>query len=221
MSVSALTSVGNLLPMLHRTDATLTGSSTNAAIAADLVFWTKKELLRWFDEAVKDLANKAVIFVRRDTATSLVAGTATYAAPSRHLRTLYAAHSNRGLRPSSTYELEALDTQFASASGTPTKFYEDKIGANIIGLYKVPASGDVAAGALEIIQSEYPTEVDELEVNTAVAAPAVFGDLWEARVLTEAYNKDSDARLPEVAANLGEFTQLIESVISGLWGTNR
>lgn len=221
MSASALTAIGNLLPALHRTDSMLTGASSNAAITADLVWFSKKEVLRWFDESLKHIARKALLFARRDTSTVLVAGTAAYATPARHLATLYAAHSDKSLRPDTTAALELRDTQYATRSGTSERFYEDKGGANIIGLYPVPTAGDVGAGALEIIQSEWPAEIDELESNVTMPVPLVIADYLECRVLSEAYRKESDAQLPEVAEQLSQLAMLIEGVIVGYWGENQ
>jgi hypothetical protein len=210
VSVSVLTSIANLLPQLHATDSSLSG---------DLVWWSKKELIRFFDEALKSFAKRFPVFIRRDTSMTLVAGTAAYTAPSRHIATLYAAHNNKPLAPATTLELECLDTNYLTTAGTPLKFYEDKGGVNKIALHPVPTSGDVGVSALEIIQAEYPADVDENEVNTTMPVPLVIADYLEFCALRDAYHKESDGALPEVAGQLAEVAKMFEKAAGGYWGT--
>lgn len=77
MSVSVETVKSNLMPMLH------------AAGESDLLFWTADQLERWARDWLFRHAQQQGVFVLRDTATTLVAGTATYDAPADHLDTIH------------------------------------------------------------------------------------------------------------------------------------
>lgn len=217
MSTSATTAITSLLPILHRTNAALTGASSNAAITADLVWWSRKELLRWYDESLKKLALMVPVFIRRDTSSIVIeAGTSLYDKPARNVRTMYAALNDVSLRPATTMELEARDGFYQTRPGTPERFFEDKVG-NKLGLYKVPEAGDVGA-VVEVIQSEWPPEVDENGSNVTVAAPVVINDYLEMCVLVEAYRKESDGACPEVSAQVSELVRLLDGAIMDTWG---
>jgi hypothetical protein len=209
MALNVNNLIANLLPPLH--------SDT----LANLVWWTDGELSRFFDEAVKSHARRHGVFVKRSiTAITLVQGTAVYDAPTRHIDTMHVALAGVALIASSTSELELLDDAFKTTQSTPTHWYSDREGQNKIGFYPVPDA--LNAGLLpEIIYHDYPAELDEAHVNTVVPVPTPIGDYLEAQVLRAAYNKESDAALPEVAQNLSELIRLYENVILQLWGESQ
>ncbi len=184
---------------------------------ANLVWWSEGELTRFFDETVKRLGYRAGVFAARNTnGVTLVAGTATYALPARTIDVLHVSLSGAPLIASSTSELEMLDDTFQSTEGTPSYWYADRSGLKI-GFYPVP---NTAAGGLspELIIHQLPEELDEAHVVDEVPVPAPVGDYLEMAVLMRAYAKESDAALPEVAANLQQMIALVEQAMRGLYG---
>jgi len=203
------TLIADMLPALH------------ADGVADLTFWEECELITWADAALKRISRLASIFVRRDTSTALVAGTATYSAPARHLSTIHVQHNNKSLIASSTHELEGKDDAFLTTAGTPTHWYPDKIGANKIGLYKIPDAAAAAVSAalqLPIIYHEYPNTLDCGKATATVMQPAIIDDYCYIYTIGEAYAKQGDAQMPEVSQQLGEFRNLFESVLIRTYG---
>lgn len=197
------TMIASSLPSLH------------AADVADLTFWTNAELVEFIDEAVKKLAKFAKVFVVRDTSTSTVIGTATYTLPTRHISTLQVSYNNLPVHASSSSDLEMLDRFYTLTRGTSKKWYEDKIGASPaakkIGLYPVPD----AVHTVGVIHAEYPatlTSGDTLDVPTPIA------DYIETCMIRDAYSKESDLAMPEVAQHLNERAKLYEQVMSSYYG---
>jgi hypothetical protein len=213
MALNVTTLISNILPPLH-TDT-----------AANAVFVSDGELTRFFDEAIKALARKFLVFVTRSTtAIDLAQGTALYNAPSRHICTLHLAlipdadlTDAVDLVPSSTTELEALDEAYATTQGTPGYWYSDRSGVNKIGFYPVPDAA-AADDTTEIIYAEFPATLNEAHPGDDVPVPQCIADYLEAAVLRAAYGKESDFAMPETAAQLAELVKLDEQVINSLWG---
>jgi hypothetical protein len=206
MSISVNDLISNLLGPLHSDSA------------ANLVWWTDAELTRFFDEAVKSHARKAGVFIVRDiTSITLAQGQAVYDAPARHISTLYVALDGVPLIPSSSSELELLDDAYKTTQGTPQYWYADKEGANKIGFYPVPNLA--AAGKHpELIINQFPAVLDEAHSTTTIPVPACTGDYLEAVVLGEAYDKESDARMPETANGMKQLAAFIEEIDLKLYG---
>lgn len=202
---SITTITNNLLPRLH------------ASSTSNLVFWSATELTAFGDESIKYLGRIAGVNVARGT-ISLSNGTAQYDLPSRHVSTIRVTHNGVPLRPSSTEELEYLDSSYRSTSGTPTYFYQDKQGFGKISFYPAPNTA-AAAQTLAITYHEWPAELDSGGSNTTIPGPTVIaGDWVQTRIHAEAVGKESDGAIPEVAAHLREKLQMLESIIVDLWG---
>lgn len=205
MAVSVTTLISRLLPDLH------TDVITNS------VSWTECELIVWADSAVKRLARLAGVFVTRDTSITAATSTATYALPSRHLSTIRVTLNGSPLVSADTHSLSAKTGTFESTTGTPKRWYGDKITVDRIGLEPVPNSGS-NGHTLAVIYHSYPTELDCPKVNTSIPVPAAVADYIESCMLMEANLKESDLGCPEVSQHLKEHTAFIESVILNYWG---
>jgi hypothetical protein len=202
-AVSAGEILAALYPRLH------------AAGASDLIWWSKLELLDWLDLALKALARRAGMFVKR-TQTATAAAAATYALPPDHLSTIQVSLAGTPLRPASVHELAARDegyeTTAADATHPVTHWYEDTIGLASIGVARVP----IAVEQLTLIHHHTlpaPGADDSL-----LAIPKAAAAFLEDAVLSEAYGRESDVRMPEVAAFLGREIELFAQVFEEYWG---
>ena len=205
MSVELTEVLAELLPVLH------------ARVEADLSFWTKEELYAWLDEELKKLARKGVFIVKNSI--TIVAGTATYSTPTRHVSTLHVAFNNKALRDATTDVLEAGDPSYQTTPGTPTHWYPDRIGFNKIGLWPVPnAAAILLASTVEVIYHEYPAAPDGFG-TVSIPVPSPVADAMEVGVLIEAYAKVSDSMCPEISGHLRELMKLENEVMESLWGT--
>jgi hypothetical protein len=203
MSYPLTTLISNVLPLLH------------ATVPAELVYWSEQEIYNWTDEELKLLAKEGP-FVVRDT-VAIVAGTAIYSAPTGHLSTIHVAHNNAPLRPSSTQELELKDPAYATFAGTPLYWYVGTY--NQIALYPVPNAAAIAlASTVEVIYHQYPPAPDDL-ITITLPVPAVIGEMIEMMVVAQAYAKESDSQVPEIAAHLVEVGKLAMAAVQGLWGS--
>ena len=214
MSLNVTTMIGHLVPMLH------------AETTADLIWWTDAQITRWFADFLKRHAEADGVFVLRHVAT-LIDGQATYNAPPRHLDTIYVAVDGRPLVASTTTELEGLDDGFRTTAETTghltSRWYSDRLGANRIGLYPVPAATFSDGADLEIIYHGFPCNLDEAHTDTAIDVPPAIGDALELAVIAEAYGTESDATMPEVTANLRQVASfssdsLIRRIVQTYWG---
>ncbi len=213
MSLNITTLIQNLWPFLH------------ASNAADAVFWPDSELTRYFAESLKRLAQRIGIFVARDTTSiTFVAGTAIYDAPARHLSTLHVASEGRPLTASSTKELEARDSLFQTRQVAATKhirdWYSDKIVTNKIGFTPVPSAA-LAGLHPEVIFHQFPCNLDSAHTDVAIDAPVVCGDYLEFCVIAEAYGKEGDLQMPEVAQSAKAFADLFEATFKHYWGMSQ
>jgi hypothetical protein len=194
--------IGDLLPHL------------NAETIADLVWWSKDDFYNWANEGAKALASRVGLFVERDASISTVSGTASYALPARHLSTIHASIGS-GLTPlksASAAELDALDTAWETAAGTPERFVH-RLGTENIQLYKAPDSIETLA----LVFHQYPAEVSDS--SPYLTAPAVLREWFLWWVLAEARRQEGDAGMPEVAAHLDERLGLMEAVMKEYWGS--
>jgi hypothetical protein len=205
MSIALSTILGNLYPPLH------------AASASDLVFTSDSELTGQIEDALKDLAQDYGVFVTRDITTiTLATGTATYALPENHLATLHCSLSSRPLIPSSRHELERLDSNYITTSGTAAKpvkrWYQDKGAANVIGFHPVPSAGSGNGVAVEVIYFAFPCSA-----ASGLEVPKVIADLIEFQSIGEMYKKESDFQMVEVAQSCEGLAGLIQAQVKNLW----
>lgn len=187
----------------------------HAGATADLVWWTADQLTRWISDHIKRHAERHGVFVIRDTTTTLVNGTATYAAPGHHLDTIHVAIGGRALVASSTTELEALDDAFrstAEATGSlASRWYPDRLGQNQIGIYPVPATGLSAGSALDVIYHGFICD-------DPFTAPQFVGDYLELAVAAEAYAAECDGQMVETAQSARQVMGLIDEIVTTYWG---
>lgn len=205
MAQNVSTLITRMLPDLH------TDSIANAVFVADC------EMRTFFDHAVKRLARLAGVFVTRDTSITVSTSTATYALPARHLNTLRVTLNGAPLVSADTHALAMKVGTFESTTGTPKKWYQDKITVDRIGLEPVPNAGS-NGHTLAVIYNSYPAELDCVPTNTTIPVPAVIGDYLESVALMEAYGKESDFALPESSQHLKQHAGLIEQVVTAYWG---
>ena len=201
MSLSVTTEINNLLPLLH------------ADSTANLVHWTDAQLTRWYHDQLIRHAQTTGAFVKRSQVITLVAGQATYPAPTDLLDVMHVAIDGIPLSPSTTTELEALDDGFRTTAATstslPSRWYTDKYGANLIGLYPVPAASAGAGSELDIIYHFYPCGLDAAHTNVTIAVPSPIGVLLDLRVLAEAFGCETDGQMPEVAKAASSIADLL------------
>ncbi len=187
-----------------------------------MVHWSKTELIAFVDEYLKRLGRICGVFIARSTAFTIVAGTATYSLPTRHISTIRATWVGASLTPSSTDELELLDSDYLTTQGTPLYWYQDKIGIGKIGLYPVPnAAMALLVTPLAVLYHEYPADVDAAEVNMVLPMPTPVMEVVQAKMLAEAFGKESDGAIPEVAQHLTKRLDMMEQLLTEYYGASR
>lgn len=202
------TLITGLLPDLH-TDS-----------IANLVWWTKAELIQWADEALKRAAKRFALFINRDASQVTVSGSASFNRASRHLTTLHVAVGNRSLIASSSEELFATDESYQTTQGDPEeRWYEDKLSTTTG--YQPLTTAAAAGRTIRALYTEFPTELDTGEINTTIPGPLCFGDYIQTAIRAEANSKESDAAMPEVAKHDREMMSLYENLFSYYWGENQ
>lgn len=186
-------------------------TALGASAAADLVFWTAQDLYDWLNEALKQLARRCGLFVERDTSISLVASTASYTLPARHLSTLHVAVDGSGLRPATVAEVEALDADWLNTEDTPARYLQDVAGLASIRIYPTPDD----TGTLQLVMHRYPAD---LAGGGTLPLPDMLSDLLVDIVIGEARGVEGDGAMPEVAEVCREEAKLYEAVCARYWG---
>lgn len=188
----------------------------NSRVAGELVFWSEAELYQRASESQKRLARLANLFVMSDESLDVVADEAIVALPARHLATLLVALDGHLLTPASVLEMEAFDCNWeetlAATNLEVDSWVGDYLGQNFIRLYRIP----VDSGNLLMVVALYPEDITAVLPKTLIPEP--LGDYLALAALMEARSKDTDARMPEVAAHLGERLKLYEQAIAAYWG---
>jgi len=194
-------------------------STLNASGAADLVWWTDAELYAWLDEAAKKLARESGSFIIRDTTIVLVAGTATYDLPLRHVSTIHATAAGRMMTSTNGQELEALDASYLSTQATPAdpkpkRYLHDLDGIDKIRVYPSPGTGII--GPLALIMHRFPAEI--AQGASLVALPGPLREYFVFYALGEARSKESKGAMPEVGAFFRELASLVEQAAIDYYG---
>lgn len=206
MSEPLATVLAHIYPLLH------------ASSQSDVVFTDDAELTRFLANNAKRLAERFGLFVERDTTTIVLSdGVALYALPDRHLSTLHVSIDGVPLVFSSTATLEAKDEFFQSTAETAgnltSAFYEDKVGANMIGFWPVPADGLSVGKTVEILFHRYPCDL-----SGGIEGPLPVVDYLEIKAIGEAYRKESDFEMPEVAKASEALAGLYEMAMRTYYG---
>lgn len=191
----------------------------NAGGAADLVWWTDEEIYAWLDEAAKKLARESGAFIVRDTTIALVAGTATYDLPLRHISTIHATAAGRMATATNGQELEALDASYPSTQATaadpkPKRYLHDLDGIAKIRVYPSPGTG--ISGPLALVMHRFPAAI--AQGSSLVALPGPLREYFTFYALGEARSKESKGAMPEVGAFYRELASLVEQVAIDYYG---
>jgi hypothetical protein len=189
-----------------------------AVSATDLVFSSDEAMIRLYDERLKALARDIGCFVTVNTSITLSSGQAAYGLPDRHIATIRVSLPTGVLYPASTMEIEARDSDFMTTTGTPTHWYNDKTGINLLRLYPLP---NVSGGVVTVVYFEYPQSLDADGFNTVIPTPNVVGDLLDYEVLSELYAQESDVQMPESAKQLRELSKLVREVLFQYYGSSQ
>lgn len=195
--------ITNLLPALH------------ADTVGDLYFWQLPDLIQWMDESVKRLARKASVFVSRSTALTSVGGQAVYDLPAQQQATLRISYLSTPLRPAGTMDLEGRDPAYQTVPGTPDHWYEGLQGDYTFGLTPVPV---VTGDAIPIIYAQYPPDLDDAQVNTLLTAPYPLVGYLECSVLAEAYGREGEMEMQDLAAHMRSRCDLYEQTLAQYFG---
>jgi hypothetical protein len=188
------------------------GFSSPSEIAS--VSWvTLAELYQWADEAAKELAYEAGVFLTEDTSITSAQGTATYELPSTHVFALAAWLGAQALRITAVRDLWALDANWVTTSGNATRCSFDAGGVGTVTLYPNPVTGgDTLAQICQEIQGTLAAG------SSTIALPTVLQDFFTYAMLAGARGKESEAAMPEMAAHFEGRLKLYEQVIEHLWG---
>jgi hypothetical protein len=182
----------------------------NAASTADsdFLFWTAAELYQFCDDAIKEAARKAELFVT----TSSIRFTAAQATkPLNAIAVIAAAWNNSPLREANVSEVEALDDAWETTPGTPSKWLQD-VGLGVIRTYPTTQ----VAGTLSMIAQTFPADISTAQ--TMVEAPAPFAGYLLEAMLGRAREKQSDAMMPEVAEHANQRLTMYQQIFEQYWG---
>ena len=175
------------------------------------------QIYELLDEWAQRLARRVGLFTAASTVT-ITGGTATVAAPARHLSTVHVAYDSDGagdfqvLDPATPAELEALDTAWETAAGAPSHWTQGNEGLETLRVYKTPASNTNA----KVVHHEHLATITSAAAS--ITAPEVLRQYFFYAVLGEARRQESDEGMPEVAAYCAERVTLLEQVFQSYWG---
>jgi len=211
------------LLLLFRTPAAGTGidvsdvlKSLLPALQAEsfnqLDFWTETELYQFADEAAKRLAREVGGFIVRSS-FAVVANTAEYSVPARHMATIRVSLAGEALSVSNFEEIDALDEDWPTTAAD----YCDRVfhpTLETLRLYPIPNTE--VSGSVAIVFARYPAEITA--AAAIVSAPLCLRDYFTWSVLAAARERESEAAMPEVAQWLGGVVGLYTQMMKGYWG---
>jgi hypothetical protein len=187
-----------------------------AVTFADCADWlTEDEVFTYFDEAAQRLAELGLFVASQ--AFPVTAGAAQYPMPANWIDSLHVDVDGQQLRPTSTAELEALDSAWPQETcddnQLPSRYSMDAASLGTITLYPVPSDA-----------SDTLTSVSHVSPATLAAAtplapiPAVVSDYFLYFALQRARGKESPNQMPEIAAAAAEQCALYEQIFASYWG---
>jgi hypothetical protein len=187
----------------------------NARSAADAIFWKEADLYISIDEALERLASRAGVFVEYDQSLTTALSTGDYNLPASHIRTIQADLNGKVLRARNVPELEALDSQWPTATAAePKAFMLDTKGLQRLTLYPAP-SAPFASLAIGLTMIKLPTTVSI--ANAILSAPPALQEYFTYSAIADARSKESPASMDEVTDWLRGVTDLILQAAEGLW----
>lgn len=196
--------INDILPTLH------------AASTGDLYWWQLSDLIEYMDEALKRLARKAGVFVKRSSSLSSSAGSSSYPLPDDHVAVLHVSYGTAPLRAANQLELEARDPDYQSTPGTPDHWYLDELGDYIIGFCPVPNHG---GDTMPIIYTAEAAALDNAQDNTLVTAPEPLKGYLTMCILREAYGREGEMEMPELAQHCSGRIQMYEAMMADYYGS--
>lgn len=185
-------------------------TTTQAALLADVrarldeasaAFWTDEELLRWINEATRDIARRAEVLQTTATVT-VVAGTNEYTLPTnvaRIYRVNWIPDGSSTEYPLEYQDFNSMDSAgwtWTNAQGYPAVFtlwgYTPSLK---IVLYPSPS----AAGEIKLWYYKYPTELatDGSALSSLVDIPNGWNDIVVSYCEAMALRKDANPRWEE------------------------
>jgi hypothetical protein len=193
----------------------------NAADASNAQTWvTQAELFQFADDAVKRLARNSSVFLTYDISTGVTAGVASYPQPTGEVLTagawlLYTPPAVQLLRITTAAELWALDATWPATTGDPKRLSMDAQGATTKVLYPKP----VRSATLALVIVQQPATV--AAGASVLPVSPILQDFFTWSAIAGARSKESDSRMQEVSDHLNERLNLLEQVLSHLWGEGR
>lgn len=179
----------------------------------NLTWWTEAELYRYANNQLQELG-RAIPCWTLVTSLSTVALTATYNLPARTVDVLGVYLDGRRLDPVTADELDAGEASWRASGGdTPRRYTLDLANAQIT-LIGIPS----AVHQVILIYTETPAEI-ALGFST-VAGPAVLPDLTQLAVLQQAYTRQSESAMPDVAAAANILRELFQAGFSAYYAGN-
>ena len=181
---------------------------------------TIAELYQFGDDAAKLLARISSLFLTYDASIDVLAATSAYALPAKHVFTesawlLYDGLPLQFLRLSTVGQLFALDANWPTTTGDPSRLSLDAGGVGTGTVYPVPISNATLAEVLQV----FPPDV--LAGTSSLPVSPILQDYFTDAVMAGARSKESDSAMPEVAAHLKERMHLYEVVIQHLFGSGQ
>jgi hypothetical protein len=198
---------------LSLTDAIYRLGFMSAQEVTSVSWVTAAELYQWADEAAKELAYAAGVFLTYDVSITTAEGEGSYALPATHVFTVAAWLGSRPLRITAVRDLWALDATWPTTAGNATRCSFDAGGVGTVTLYPNPVSGGDTLG--QVCQELQATLAAG---SSTIALPTVLQDYFTYAMLAGARGKESEAAMPEMAAHYAERLKLYERVIEHLWG---
>jgi hypothetical protein len=178
---------------------------------ADGTWVTSNELYAWADEAVKTISYRQGLFVELDASIAVVADTAVYDLPDKHISTLAAWLGVDALRLTPVKVLRALDATWPVTTGPSDRCSLDANSVGTITLYPKPTVG----GTLWQLWQEHPPDIG-IGAST-VTLPTFFQDFLSYRMLAGARAKESDATQIEMAEHFEARCSMYEKIFQHLY----
>lgn len=179
---------------------------------SSMLFCTQADLIEWSNNAIEDLTRTTGVNVETDDSITTVAAQADYTLPTGHLSTIDADLEGAKLRPASGAELAALNQDWTTTTGTPTRYTEGE-GFGEVRLYPIPtANGDT----LRLVFHRKPADVSTSAPY--VGLPSILQDYQFHRVFSLARRKESQSQMQDAADFSDKVAELIQQTAQAIWG---
>jgi hypothetical protein len=180
---------------------------------ANLTWWGESELYRYANNQLQELG-KAIPIWTRITDFTTVALTTTYPLPARTVDVLGVYLDGRRIDPLTADELDANDSTWRRRGGEKPRRYTLDLANSQITLTDIPD----AAYQVILIYTETPAEI--AAGSATVAGPATLPDLTQLATIQQAYQRQSEASMPDVAAAANVLRELYQAGFSAYYAGN-